>query len=214
MGTPPENLETTTPEPVAATTGRGRQDVTPQQLMIVLGVVLLIVLALVYFLFLRGGGEEEVAAPPTAEGVPAPEETAPPEEEEPDEDGGDQGDVETFEVFAPRDPFEPLISEGGGGGGGAPAVDGEGVPDDGADEAPPVSDDGDRIGDHRVRVVDLYRQNGQDRAQIQDDGTVYTVDEGEAFADNFELVSASGRCATILFGDDEFTLCEGEEILK
>ena len=85
-------------------------------------------------------------------------------------------------------------------------------------DAPPSDTDpgtdGETVGDHRVKVVDVYTQNGRDRAQIQVDGTVYTVDEGEEFADNFRLVSASGRCATILFGDDEFTLCEGEEILK
>jgi hypothetical protein len=61
-------------------------------------------------------------------------------------------------------------------------------------------------------VVDVRARGG--RAQIQVDGTVYTVDEGETFADNFQLVDASGECATMLFGDDEFTLCEGEEILK
>jgi hypothetical protein len=70
------------------------------------------------------------------------------------------------------------------------------------------------VGRHQVQVIDVYRQGGQDRAQIQVDETVYTVDEGEDFADNFRLVSASGACATMLFGDDEFTLCEGEQILK
>ena len=215
MGTPPENVETTAP---AATepAGRARQDITPQQLLIVVGVLVVLLLVLVYFFFLRGGGEEEVAAPPVAEGVPAPEETTAPEDEDAD-DGGDEGDVENFDVFAPRDPFKPLVTSGEGGGGAAAPDDGTGdgdivTPDDGG-EAPPT-DDGDRIGNHRVRVVDVYVQNGRDRAQIQVDGTVYTVDEGEQFADNFELVSASGRCATILFGDDEFTLCEGEEILK
>ena len=72
--------------------------------------------------------------------------------------------------------------------------------------------EGESVGGHRVRVVDVF-PNGR-RAQIQVDGTVYTVDEGEVFAENFQLVSASGECATMLFGDDEFTLCEGEEILK
>ena len=220
MGTPPENVETqVTPAEAPATGGRARQDITPQQLLIIGGVALVLILALVYFFFLRGGGEEEVAAPPTAEGLPAPEETTPPEEEEADADGDDEGDVETFEVFAPRDPFDPLVDPEGGAAGGAvddgAAGDGDGTAvDDGPDTAPPTTDDGDRIGDHRVRVVDVYVQNGRNRAQIQVDGTVYTVDEGEQFADNFELVSASGRCATILFGDDEFTLCEGEEILK
>jgi hypothetical protein len=63
-------------------------------------------------------------------------------------------------------------------------------------------------------VVDVYNEGGNARAQVQVDGTVYTVDEGERFADNFQLMSTSGQCATMLYGDDEFTLCEGEEILK
>jgi hypothetical protein len=46
------------------------------------------------------------------------------------------------------------------------------------------------------------------------DGTVYTVEEGERFATSFELLSLNGDCATMLYGDDQFTLCEGEEILK
>ena len=65
-----------------------------------------------------------------------------------------------------------------------------------------------------MRVIDVFGDGGRRRAQVQVDGSVYTVDEGERFAENFQLLSASGRCATMLFGDDEFTLCEGEEILK
>jgi hypothetical protein len=73
---------------------------------------------------------------------------------------------------------------------------------------------GDRIEGHRVRVVDVFREGEGRRAQIQIDDTVYTVDRGERFAQNFQLLSTSGDCATMLYGDDEFTLCEGEEILK
>ena len=221
MATPPENVETTTT--IETAPADGKQNVTPQQLAIVGGVVLVILLGLVYFFFLSGGDEEAVAPPPTAEGVPAPEETTAPEDEV---DGDDDDDrVETFEVFAPRDPFEPLVSAVSGGGdpgtGTGTVDDGTTVVDDGTGTGdgtgtidPGDEGDGDSIDGHRVKVVDVYTQNGQGRAQIQVDGTVYTVDEGEGFADNFRLVSASGSCATILFGDDEFTLCEGEEILK
>jgi hypothetical protein len=65
-----------------------------------------------------------------------------------------------------------------------------------------------------VKLVDVFTQNDRQRAQIQVDGTVYTVDPGETFAESFQLVSISGDCASILFGDDQFTICEGEEILK
>jgi hypothetical protein len=214
MGTPPEKVETAIAPPV----DEGKQSVTPQQLAIVGGVVLVLVLGLLYFFVLRGDGEEEIPPPPTAEGVPAPTET---EEPEVPEDDDDDDEIETFEVFAPRDPFEPLVSAAGGGGG-TTVDDGgtvdDGTVDDGVDtgvvDGGDPEPDGDNIGNHRVKVVDVYTQNGEGRAQIQVDGTVYTVDEGEGFADNFRLVSTSGTCATILFGDDEFTLCEGEEILK
>ena len=228
MGTPPENIEpTTTVETVSVADAGEKPGVTPQQLAIVLGVLAVVLLGLVYFFFLRGGDEETVPPPPTAEGVPAPEETAPPEDDEAGEDDGDAGQVENFDVFAPRDPFIPLVSQGGAGGdttGGDTGGDIGG--DTGGDTGEPTDpggdtggstdpgDDGETVGDHRVKVVDVYSEGGEDRAQIQVDGSVYTVDEGESFANNFELVSASGQCATILFGDDEFTLCEGEEILK
>ncbi len=65
-----------------------------------------------------------------------------------------------------------------------------------------------------MRVVDVYRAKQGPTSQVEVDSTVYTASEGERFADNFELVNASGQCATMLFGDDQFTLCEGEEILK
>lgn len=220
MATPPENVETAPVGTDDAAAG-GKQDITPQQLAIVGGVVLVIVLGLVYFFFLRGGGEEEVATPPVAEGVPAPEETVPAETDGGEGDGDDDGEVETFEVFAPRDPFEPLVSAGTGtapGDTGGTTDGGTDTPGDGGTEVPPGEDppanDGENIGRHRVSVVDVYNENGEGRAQIRVDGSVYTVDEGEDFAENFRLVSTSGSCATILFGDDEFTLCEGEEILK
>lgn len=218
MGTPPENVETA----IAPSVDEGKESVTPQQLAIVGGVVLVLVLGLLYFFVLRGDGEEEIPPPPTAEGIPAPTETEEPEVPG-DGDDDDDDEIETFEVFAPRDPFEPLVSAAGGGGGTIVDDGGDGTVDDGTvdgggdtgvvDGTDPEPD-GDNIGNHRVKVVDVYAQNGEGRAQIQVDGTVYTVDEGEGFADNFRLVSTSGSCATILFGDDEFTLCEGEEILK
>ena len=51
-------------------------------------------------------------------------------------------------------------------------------------------------------------------AEVRVDGTSYTVARGETFADHFKLLAASGDCVAMLFGDQEFTLCEGDEILK
>lgn len=215
MGSPPESF---------AAADREKRFAPAQVAGVILGVLLL--LLLVWFLFLRG--EDEPAA---TTAVPAPATTTEPEEEV--DAPSRQDPVETFEVFAPKDPFDPLISAAteGAAGGGESAGEGE-VTAGGGDTGVTVeggtttittgeagggdgSSSGQSVGGHRVRVIDVFvSDGGSPRAQVQVDGTVYTVDEGERFADNFELVSASGGCATMLFGDDEFTLCEGEEILK
>ena len=208
-----------------------RRDVAGRQLLIVVGGLVLLLVVL-WFLFLRGGGEPEVAAPvtPPVTVDPTPEVT--PDVDEPDQPG--RGPVETFEVFASKDPFEPLVNPAGttgaptgtapatGDTGTAPGADGGtgngsngGTGTDGSDGSGGGSGDGSsNVSGHTVRLIDVYRQNGRTRAQIQVDGTVYTVDVGERFAENFELVDISGQCASILYGDDQFSICEGEEILK
>lgn len=49
---------------------------------------------------------------------------------------------------------------------------------------------------------------------VQIDETVYEVRVGETFAGNYLVRSIDPPCATLLFGDDAFTLCEGESALK
>ena len=58
-------------------------------------------------------------------------------------------------------------------------------------------------------LLDTFTVNGQERAQVEIDGTVYNVSIGESFGPGgrFELRSVSGDCATFLFGDESFTLC-------
>jgi hypothetical protein len=186
-----------------------------QATLVVLGLVVL--LGLLWFLFLRGDSEVAPAvAPPAAAPAPTPEATA----EAPAAKPG-KGPLETFEVFAPKDPFKPLISAAGAGGtsaAGAPApvtspgATTGGQPSGGSDIS--GGQGGDSVGGHRVRLIDTFTRNGEPQARVQVDGTVYTVGEGDRFADNFEVLSISGQCASLLFGDDQFSLCEGEEILK
>ncbi len=64
------------------------------------------------------------------------------------------------------------------------------------------------IGGHTVVLLDVFQRNGKTRAQVEVDGTVYNVAEGGMFdAGQFEFRSASGNCATFLYGDESFTLC-------
>ncbi len=181
------------------------------------GVLLLLVV--LWFVFLRGDDdsalEETAPVPPP---VTQPVEPAEP----PDKDGPGKGPVETFDVFAPKDPFKPLLVADGGTGTETPGEPGTGDGDatgdgTGTDDGTGGANGGgggESVGGHRVSLVDVFRDDDGQHAQVQVDGTVYTVDEGERFAENFQLLSVSGDCATMLFGDDQFTLCEGEEILK
>jgi hypothetical protein len=116
--------------------------------------------------------------------------------------------VETFEVFAPKDPFKPLTPEAGAEGDGAGAGGNDDAGTGGGGSA------NRNVAGHSVKLVDVFDDDGELRAQVQVDSTVYTVSEDEVFADNFQVLSISGECASMLFGDDQFTLCEGEEILK
>ena len=58
-------------------------------------------------------------------------------------------------------------------------------------------------------LIDVYQHNGVTHAQIEIDGVVYKPAVGQNFGPNnqFKLVSASGNCASMLFGDESFTLC-------
>ena len=195
---------------------RAERNLSAAQVALVV-LALIALLGVLWFLFLRSEPAVETAPAPvpvtTPEPTPEPETTAKP--------GG--GPVETFEVFAPKDPFKPAIVIAAAGGGAAPAPGGTPAPgstEDGTGGSTAGGGSGsggggsDTVGGHRVRLVDVFSADGEQRARVQVDGTVYTVEEGDRFADNFELLSIEGQCASMLFGDDQFTLCEGEEILK
>jgi hypothetical protein len=175
--------------------------------LIILGV--LAAAAAAFFFLTRGGPppEEEVlppAASPPPAAVPSPSPTAKPPR---------------FTFFSGRDPFLPLVVE--------PAAVGEAPPGEapapGESPAPPVTEPppgaeagvtpegGTTIGGHRVTVIDVFTQGGQQMVQVEVDGQTFTVGEGEEFSDNFRVESISGTCASFLFGDEPFTLCEGGE---
>jgi hypothetical protein len=66
-----------------------------------------------------------------------------------------------------------------------------------------------RIGGHTVVLLDTYKTaDDVSHAQVEVDGTVYSPPVGGRFAGGeFKLVSTSGNCAGLLFGDQSFSLC-------
>lgn len=222
MATAPETLEVET-----------KRNLKGIQLALV-GLIVVLLLGAVWFFFLKGEADPAVDAelPPVTEVAPAP----PVEDEATVDPPADpkapgQGPKETTEVFAPKDPFEPLISAAGAtttytSG----TTDTSGSTDDPADPAvdeTPVEDDGtggpgggggggntQGVGGRDVRLNDVSTTPGEKSASVKVDGVVYDVFSGDRFAENFKLIAVYGKCATMLFGDDQFTLCEGEHVLK
>lgn len=201
-------------------------------LLIALGAI--VVLAVLWLLVLGPAmtGEDDtgdIVVPPV---VRTPEPPVPGEETP-----GDGGELypETTEVFAARDPFAQLVSNssgstaapGGGtatppGGTTAPGSSGGPSGGDGGSSggsggeptAPPRSGSSADVGGTRVKLVDVYDDDGEERALVTVNGRSYDVAEGEAFGDRFRLLDLSGECGTFLFGDSRFVLCEGDEIRK
>ena len=166
-------------------------------MLIVLGVV--VVAAAGFFLLTRGGGDEPAdeagtTLPPISPvPTPSPGATEPPR----------------FTFFAGRDPFQSLLPSPG------PSPTPSVSPSPGVSPAPPGEEEqqqeGSTVGGHEVVLVDVFTEGGESLVQVQVDGQTYTVAVGETFAGNFQLVSVRGGCATFLFGDQSFTLCEPGE---
>ena len=171
-------------------------------LIIIFGIIA--ILAVVYLLFLSGGGEEPEAFPtprrtstPRATATPTVVPTASP-----------TGIPETIDFFEGKDPFRPLVTAGGIGGtpgpGGTPAPGGGPGPSGG-----PSGGDA-----QRVTLLSISGSGSSRTASVLVDGQEYTVSEGETFAGSYRVKSLTADCGTFVFGDEQFTLCEGQEVLK
>jgi hypothetical protein len=107
-----------------------------------------------------------------------------------------------------------IVAEAGGAGvGTAPAETAGGVaPTQPVEPAPAGAEQAEAsnqsvtVGGETVTLIDIV---DSDTAQVEVDGRTVTANEGDEFAQNFELVSVEGNCARFLFGDESFTLCEG-----
>lgn len=108
-----------------------------------------------------------------------------------------------FQFSQPRDPFRPLIAEGG-----VIISDGSGNGTGG------TGDGGTTIDGIIVRLIDIVDVGGTLRAQVEVAGVEYDVGVGEVFATNFKIVSIDSDSVVMLFGDNAFELQIGQQIIK
>lgn len=139
--------------------------------------------------------------------------------------------VETFEVFTTKNPFQPLRVKA------APAAATKPAPAPApAAVAPtpvavaptpvvlPVASATTATGGQatepvratRVALVDVFSEGGRVVANVRVNDTVSKVGAGDSFGGNFKVVSLdeAARCGRFLYGDDQFRMCRGEELLK
>lgn len=67
-----------------------------------------------------------------------------------------------------------------------------------------------------MALLDVFTEGDRVVANVRVNDTVSKVAAGDSFASNFKVVSldTADRCGRFLFGDDQFRLCKGEELLK
>ena len=63
--------------------------------------------------------------------------------------------------------------------------------------------------------MNVYQSGGRTVADVRVNDTVFSkLAPGDVFDGNFKVVSLQGSCGSFLFGDERFSLCKGEEVLK
>lgn len=112
------------------------------------------------------------------------------------------------DVSARQDPFKPLVAE-------TPAAAAPGaVAPAGSTTSGSTTSSSTTVTGTRVALLHVYTQDGTTYAQTRVGDTVYTPAVGATFGGKYKLLATSGKTATYLFGDEQFSLSEGEEVLK
>jgi hypothetical protein len=162
---------------------------------LLIGIGAFVVVVAVWFLFLHKSPKatETISPlPQVGQGVPSP---AP---------SPTKGKHKRVLVFSGRDPFccDPTTNAV------ASTSPGSGVVPAGTPSSGPSGGSSATFNGQTVVLVDIFVADGNDQAQVEVDGTVYTVSPGDNFAGDFTLVSISGTCADFTFQSESFTLCE------
>ena len=185
--------------------GNRWQRLQPRERALIIIVGVIAILALVYVLFLSGGGNAPEAFP-TFTPRPSSRPTDQPTPTQP-------AVPETFEVFEGKDPFRPLVALGGSTGGGTTGGTTTGTTTTGGTTTGAPSSGGTSASQH-VTLISIDGSGSNRTATVDVDSTEYTVKVGDTFASNYRVKSLSSSCGTFVFGDQTFTLCVGQEVLK
>ena len=190
---------------------------------IVAGAMLVLVLGLNFL----GGGDTDTIALDIPVPTPTASSTSPGTTGGPTATPSSPGHTPTT-IFTGRDPFSlPAVFQStattsgstspgtsgstspGTSGSTSPGTSGSTSPGTSTTPTKPGNGSGTRVGGHDVVLLDTFTVNGVDTVQVEVDGTVYNVSEGDTFGpgNSFELLSVSDNCAAFLFGVESFTLC-------
>lgn len=165
--------------------------------LIIFGAITLVAVA-VFFLFIRKGpdsSQQSLPRRPQVVNQPTAAPSAAPSKKP----------TKQVLVFSGRDPFDP--SQGGGSI--APPAGSAAVSPPGSPSSGPSGGSSQNVGGKTVVLVSIFTQGGQEMAQVEVDGAVYTVGEGDSFDDGYRLVSIDGSCANFTHNTStSFTLCE------
>jgi hypothetical protein len=120
-----------------------------------------------------------------------------------------------------KDPFRPLVSAGsaaaatesgvaGAGGSATATTVATGSTVAGAGTGTASTPGGGTSTERQVALVSITGGT----AKVTVDGTPYRVTEGESFAGGYRAVDINSECASFESSTTDFTLCEGEAVLK
>ena len=168
--------------------------------------VLVVLLAAGYFLFLKGGSSDEAAGPvvqhrvsgaaaAAAKAKAAAAKPAPVKQTIP----------QTFNGSVGRDPFKPLVEE-------PPPAPVAAVPVGTTGSTP--NSTASAPASQPVALQKVYKQGGKSYAQLTVNGAVYAPAVGQSFAQTFQLLSINGSTATLVQGDEQFSLKVGQLVTR
>jgi hypothetical protein len=164
-----------------------------KRMLVGLGVVVAVAVLMVGFTMIRSGGsDQDIVAPQAGATRPQAPVTEPSPEPSPETPAAPL-------VFRGVDPFRPLVGT---------KQDAPQAPPPPAELQPvPEGPASAVVGGNTVSLIDIFEKNGNKRAHVDVDGTVYAAGAGDNFVDDYVLVAFDDPCVQFAWRDQSFRLC-------